>query len=83
VEAFARKHHIPIQWPDDNMKKKGIKKEDPYCLSTERRKRFGVYFIFKSMEQGPTFLTIIRSSPLACMAPAAVTLPKKVGRAAA
>jgi hypothetical protein len=58
VEAFARNHHIPIQWPDDNMKKKGIKKEDyvrPYCLSMERRKRFGVYFIFKSMEQGPTF----------------------------
>jgi len=66
VEAFARNHRIPIQWPDDNMKKKGIKKEDyvrPYCLSMERRKRFGVYFIFKSMEQGPTFRSVSPKYP--------------------
>jgi hypothetical protein len=40
VEAFARNHHIPIQWPDEKMKKKGIKKEDyvrPYCRAMERR----------------------------------------------
>lgn len=58
VEAFARNHRIPIQWPDEKMKKQGIKKEDfvrPYCLSMERRRRFGPYFIFKSMERGPTF----------------------------
>jgi len=24
----------------------------------ERRKQFGVYFIFKSMEQGPTFRSL-------------------------
>jgi len=47
VESFARNHRIPIQWPDERMKKKGIQKEDyvrPYCLAMERRKRFGVYF---------------------------------------
>jgi hypothetical protein len=62
VEAFARNHRIPIQWPDPKMKKKDMKKEDfvrPYCRAMERRKRFGVYFIFKSLEQGPTF----RSAP--------------------
>jgi hypothetical protein len=61
VEAFARNHHIRIQWPDEEMKKKGIKKEDyvrSYCLAMERRRRFGVYFIFKSMEQGPTFRSV-------------------------
>jgi len=61
VEAFARNHRIPIQWPAGEMKKKGIKKEDyvrPWVLSMERRKRFGVYFIFKSMEQGPTFRSV-------------------------
>ena len=61
VEAFARNHRIPIQWPSEEMKKKGIKKEDyvrPYGLSMERRKRFGPYFIFKSMEQGPTFRSV-------------------------
>lgn len=58
VEAFARNHRIPIQWPEKEMKKKGIKQEDyvrPYGLAMERRKRFGVYFLFKVMEQGPTF----------------------------
>jgi hypothetical protein len=62
VEAFARNHRLPIPWPDEEMKKKGIKKEDyvrPYCRALERRQRFGVYFIFKSLEQGPTF----RSAP--------------------
>jgi hypothetical protein len=61
VEAFARNHRIPIQWPDPNMKKKDIKKEDfvrPYGLAMERRQRFGVYFIFKSLEQGPTFRSV-------------------------
>jgi hypothetical protein len=59
VEAFARNHRIPIEWPDDKaLKAKGLKREDyvrPYCASMERRKRFGPYFIFKSLEQGPTF----------------------------
>jgi len=58
VEAYVRNHCIPFQWPDDEMKKKDIKKEDfvrPYLLRMERRKLFGPYFIFKSMEQGPTF----------------------------
>jgi hypothetical protein len=61
VEAFARNHSIPMQWPDPNMKKKDLKKEDfvrPYGLAMERRKRFGVYFIFKSLEQGPTFRSV-------------------------
>jgi len=30
----------------------------PYCHRMERRKQFGVYFIFKSMEQGPTFRSL-------------------------
>ena len=58
VEAFARNHRIPLQWPDPDMKKKGLRQEDcvrPYLLAMERRQRFGVYFIFKTMEQGPNF----------------------------
>src|SRR6266436_791981 len=53
VEAFAGNHKIPIQWGE-----KGVRKED-YVLPWLRRMRkkgaYGVYFIFKSMEQGPTF----------------------------
>ena len=48
VEAFARNHRIPLQWPDPNMKKEDYVR--PYCLSMERRQRFGVYFIFKRLD---------------------------------
>jgi len=53
VEAFARNHKIPIEWAG-----KGVRKED-YVLPAMRRlvkkNTYGVYFIFKSMEQGRTF----------------------------
>jgi hypothetical protein len=58
VEAFARNHRIPLQWPDPDMKKKGLRQEDyvrPYLRAMEHRKRFGAYFIFKTMEPGPHF----------------------------
>src|SRR5216684_2910901 len=59
VDAFARNHRIAIEWADDKaLKAKGLKREDyvrPYCTSMERRKRFGPYFILKSLEQGPKF----------------------------
>jgi hypothetical protein len=53
VDAFACNHNIPIEWAE-----KGVRKEDyvrPYQLRMERQKRFGVYFILKSMEVGPSF----------------------------
>src|SRR5690349_18427666 len=53
VEAFARNHRLPIEWAE-----KGVRKED-HVLSWQRRMArkgaYGVYFIFKSMEQGATF----------------------------
>jgi hypothetical protein len=59
VEAFARNHRIPIEWPDaEPLKTKKLKKEDyvrPYGARMERQGRFGVYFIFRSLEQGPKF----------------------------
>jgi hypothetical protein len=53
VEAYARNHKIPIEWAE-----KGLRKEDhvlPALRRMEKRDAFGVYFIFKSMEQGRTF----------------------------
>ena len=53
VEAYARKQKIPMQWAE-----KGVRKEDfvrPYLKKMEKQNRFGVYFIFLSMEQGTTF----------------------------
>src|ERR1700682_231750 len=53
VEAFARNHHTPIEWAE-----KGVRKEDhvlPWLRRMVKRDGFGVYFLFQSMEQGPTF----------------------------
>jgi hypothetical protein len=53
VEAFARNHRLPIEWAE-----KGVRKDDHVLPSQRRMARddaYGVYFIFKSMEQGPSF----------------------------
>jgi len=53
VESYARNHGIPLEWAE-----KRVRKEDhvrPYLKSVKRKNVFGVYFIFKSMEQGATF----------------------------
>ena len=63
VEAFARNHHVPIEWAQ-----KDVRKEDyvrPRLRRMERTKRYGVYFIFKSMEQGPTFRSVMPKFPTA------------------
>jgi hypothetical protein len=61
VEAFARNHRVPIEWAG-----KGVRKEDyvlPALRRMEKRKAFGVYFIFKSMEQGRTFRISVPKVP--------------------
>src|SRR5271154_5405027 len=61
VEAFARNHGIPIEWAE-----KGVRKEDyvlPALRRMEKKNNFGVYFIFKSMEQGSTFRCSVPKFP--------------------
>jgi len=61
VEAFARNHNIPIEWAE-----KGVRKEDyvlPWLRRMTKRNAYGVYFIFKSMEQGPTFRVSVPKYP--------------------
>jgi hypothetical protein len=53
VESFARNHTLPIEWAEP-----GVRKEDhvrPWLKRMEKNEAWGVYFIFKSMEQGRTF----------------------------
>src|SRR5215813_11997684 len=57
VEAFAKKRKIPMEWAE-----KGVRKEDyvrPHLRRMERRNHFGVYFILKSMELGPSFRSAV------------------------
>src|ERR1700758_4139164 len=62
VEAFARNHRIRIKWAE-----KGIRKEE-FVLRWQRRmvrkNAYGVYFIFKSMEQGATFRVSVPEYPV-------------------
>ena len=61
VEAYARNHNIPIQWAE-----KGVRKEDqvlPALHRMEKANAYGVYFIFKSMEQGRTFRISVPKYP--------------------
>ena len=61
VEAYARNHNIPIQWAE-----KGVRKENhvlPALHQMEKTNAYGVYFIFKSMEQGRTFRVTVPKYP--------------------
>ena len=63
VEAYAKKQKIPMQWAE-----KGVRKEDfvrPFLKKMEKQNRFGVYFIFLSMEQGTTFRSAAPKYPTA------------------
>jgi hypothetical protein len=53
VDAFARNHKIPIEWAEKGVRKEGYVR--PYQQRMERHNRFGVYFILRSMEVGPSF----------------------------
>jgi hypothetical protein len=62
VEAFAKKRQIPMEWAE-----KGVRKEDyvrPHLRRMERRNQFGVYFILKSMELGPSFRSAVPKFPV-------------------
>jgi hypothetical protein len=62
VEAYARNHKIPIEWAE-----KGTRKEDyvlPALRRMEKKNAYGVYFIFRSMEQGRTFRISVPKFPV-------------------
>ena len=61
VEAYARNHRIPSEWAE-----KGVRKEDyvsPRLSRLVKKNAYGVYFIFKSMEQGRTFRISVPKYP--------------------
>jgi hypothetical protein len=61
VETFARNHRLPIEWAE-----KGVHMEDhvlPWQHRMARANAYGVYFVFKSMEQGATFRVTLPKYP--------------------
>jgi hypothetical protein len=63
VEAYADNHRVAVEWAE-----KGVRKEDyvlPFLRRMIRANRYGVYFIFKSMEQGSTLRITVPKYPTA------------------
>jgi hypothetical protein len=63
VDSYARNHKIPVE-----RAKKDVSKEEhvrPYLQRMEKQNRYGVYFIFKSMEQGRCFKPLPPKYPTA------------------
>src|SRR5437764_392743 len=61
VESYASNHRLPIEWAE-----KGMRKEDyvlPALRRMEKANAYGVYFLFKSMEQGRTFRISVPKYP--------------------
>ena len=61
VEAFARNHRIPIEWA-----KRACARKTMSCrgnAAVVRPVSYGVYYILKSMEQGPTFRVTVPKFP--------------------
>jgi hypothetical protein len=61
VDAYARKRNIPVEWAE-----KGLRKEDyvrSWLHRMERQNQHGVYFVFKSLEQGQTFRSVLPKFP--------------------
>jgi len=56
VESYAENHGIPLEWAKEDVRKE--KYVRPYLKAMERKNRFGVYLILKSMEQGNTFRSV-------------------------
>jgi hypothetical protein len=63
VEAFARNHHVPIEWAEQRVRKEDYVR--PRLRQMERRQRYGVYFILKSMEVGTNFRVAAPKYPTA------------------
>jgi hypothetical protein len=61
VEAFARNHDTPIEWAKKKVRKD--KYVEPWLRSMVQGNKYGVYFIFRSMEQGPTFRITVPKYP--------------------
>ncbi|MBI4660338.1 MAG: hypothetical protein HY735_15995 [Verrucomicrobia bacterium] len=53
VGAFAKKNNIAMEWAGKDVRKKDDLQ--PELQQMKRQNRFGVYFILKSMEIGPSF----------------------------
>ena len=61
VQAYARKNNISMEWAQ-----KGVRKKDdlqPELVKMKQQNRFGVYFILKSMETGPSFRITLPKFP--------------------
>ncbi len=53
VNGYTRNHDIPLVWAEKDVRKKDALA--PLRMRMQREARTGVYYVLKSMEQGPSF----------------------------
>jgi len=62
VNAYTQNHKIPIVWAEKDVRKKD--ELTPLRRRMQREGRTGVYYVLKSMEQGPTFRIVKPKFPV-------------------
>ncbi len=62
VSAYTHNHEIPLVWAEKDVRKK----DDlaPLRMRMQREARTGVYYVLKSMEQGPSFRIVKPKFPV-------------------
>jgi DNA-binding transcriptional ArsR family regulator len=62
VNAYAKNHEIPVAWAEKDVRKK----DDLASLRMRRQRQHktGVYYVLKSMEQGPSFRIVKPKFPV-------------------
>jgi hypothetical protein len=63
VSAYTRNHEIPMAWAEKDVRKKD--ELEPLRTRMQRQGRTGVYYVLKSMEQGPSFRIVKPKFPVA------------------
>ena len=62
VNAYTQNHDIPIEWAQKDVRKKD--ELAPLRTRMQREGRTGVYYVLKSMEQGPSFRIVKPKFPV-------------------
>jgi hypothetical protein len=62
VNAYTRNHEIPITWAEKDVRKKD--NLTPLRRRMQREGRTGLYYVLKSMEQGPSFRIVKPKFPV-------------------
>ena len=62
INAYTQNHNVPIEWAQKDVRKKD--ELAPLRTRMQREGRTGVYYVLKSMEQGPSYRIVKPKFPV-------------------